>query len=257
METPSSRLPLRTLLLCNDVQFTGAMRCVLNQLQMVPNIAANYHQALTELGVRQFEVILVDWREIENVCEFLSEVRRSKQNHESVLVAIVRDLLDLRQAFAAGAHFLIHKPPSTLQIERCMRAAYGAAVIRRRKHHRESVEILGTASTRDCPYGELTIVNLSEGGAGVRLHGGLEVTGDSAAAFRLRTAEEVDLRFTLPHTEHTIHCSGRVIWSAPDLAGIRFTFIPANNRIVLETWLTDCVERSLAQLQERLQAVCA
>jgi CheY-like chemotaxis protein len=248
---------MRTLLLCNDVQFTGTMRGVLTQLQVVPNIAANYPQALAELGARQFEVILVDWREIENVCQFLSEVRRSKQNHESVLVAIVRDLLDLRRAFAAGVHFLIHKPPSTLQIERCMRAAYGATVVRRRRHHRESVEILAGARTRDCPYGELTIVNLSEAGAGVRFHSGPEVSGDVATVFRLRAAEDVDLRFTLPQTEGTIHCCARAIWSTPDMAGIRFTSIPASDRIVLETWLTECVERSLAQLQERLQAACA
>jgi hypothetical protein len=60
-----------------------------------------------------FDLIVVDWREILSLGEFLCAVRRSKLNQECVLVAIVRDLLDLRQAFAAGVHFLIHKPPST------------------------------------------------------------------------------------------------------------------------------------------------
>ena len=50
-------------------------------------------------------------------------MRKSKKNQECVLVAIMRDLLDLRQAFAAGVHFLIHKPASAVQIERCLRAA--------------------------------------------------------------------------------------------------------------------------------------
>lgn len=77
---------------------------------------------------------MVDWREVLNLGEFLCSVRRSKLNQECVLVAIVRDLLDLRQAFAAGVNFLIHKPPSTIQIERCLRAAYSATVARRRKH---------------------------------------------------------------------------------------------------------------------------
>jgi DNA-binding NarL/FixJ family response regulator len=255
MEEPSVRLPMRTLLLCDDVQFKRTTRGVLNRLHVTPTIAANCEQALRELAEQRFEVVIVDWREIDNLCEFLAEVHRSKCNHECVLVAIVRDLLDLRQAFAAGVHFLIHKPASTVQIERCMRAAYAATVVRRRKHHRETVEILAMAGTRQLPFGELTIVNLSEGGAGVRLH-------DSDAAgtkmkFRLAVAEDVDLRFALPGSETTIHCSGRVMWTADDAAGIHFTSIPEGDRSLFESWLTECVERTLAAMQERVRGVCA
>jgi CheY-like chemotaxis protein len=254
MEDPSVRLPMHTLLLCDDVQFKGTTCGVLKRLQVTPTIAANCEQALRELAAQQFQVVVVDWREIDNLGEFLGEVRRSKRNHECVLIAIVRDLLDLRQAFAAGVHFLIHKPASTLQIERCMRAAYAATVARRRKHHREKVEILAVASSRECPFGEVTIENLSEGGAGVRLH------RDAAGAktnLRLAVAEDVDLRFTLPASEATIHCSGRVMWSSNGAAGIRFTAIPDSERAFFESWLTECVERSLARMQERLQAACA
>jgi ActR/RegA family two-component response regulator len=254
MEDPIVRLPMHTLLLCDDLQFKGTTRGVLNRLQVTPTLAANCEEALRELATQQFQVVVVDWREIDNVCEFLSEVRRSKKNHECVLVAIVRDLLDLRQAFGAGAHFLIHKPASTVQIERCMHAAYAATVVRRRKHHRETVKILAEASTREYPYGEVTIVNLSEGGAGVRLHG-TALGKDST--LHVRVAEDIDLRFTLPGSEAVIHCSGRVIWSAGDAAGIRFTSIPESDRLRFETWLTECVERSLAEMQERLRAACA
>lgn len=48
-----------------------------------------------------------------------------------VRVAILRDLLDRKQVFAIGGHFLIHKPASAMQIERCLRAAYSATAARR------------------------------------------------------------------------------------------------------------------------------
>jgi CheY-like chemotaxis protein len=256
MDTPSIKLPIRTLLLCNDVQFLGTTRGVLNRMRVTPKVVGNCQWALKELAEQEFEVIVVDWREIDNLGEFLREVRRSKNNHESVLVAIVRDLLDLRQAFAAGVHFLIHKPASTLQIERCMRAAYAATVVRRRKHHRETVRIPAIAGTRDYPYGEVTIVNLSEGGAGVLLRGG-GLEDDARTAFYVRVAEDVDLRFALPDSEAMIHCSGQVIWSAANAAGIRFTSIPESDRFLFESWLTECVERSLTEMLERLRAVCA
>ena len=122
-------LEMHTLLLCADVQFTGITRNVLNQLQVTPKIVGSCEAAMALIQEHEFDVIIVDWREIDNLGEFLCAVRKSKLNQECVLVAIMRDLLDLRQAFAAGVHFLIHKPASAVQIERCLRAAYCATVV--------------------------------------------------------------------------------------------------------------------------------
>ena len=240
-------LAMHTLLLCADVQFLGATRGVLNQLQVTPKIVGGCDEALTLIQAHEFEVIIVDWREINSLGDFLCAVRRSKLNQDCVLVAIVRDLLDLRQAFAAGVHFLIHKPASVVQIERCLRAAYCATVARRRKQHREPVNIPVTVSTHAQPYSEVAMVNLSEGGAGLRLD----------AAGRLNVGEEADLRFVLPDTDDTLHVTARVVWTAAGAAGVRFTYIPEGERLLLEQWLTACVERSLAELCERVRTACA
>ncbi len=149
----------------------------------------------------------MDWREIDNLAEFLGAVGRSKLNQECVLVAIVRDLLDLRQAFAAGVHFLIHKPASVVQIERCLRAAYYATVVRRRKQHREPVNILTMVRTRTQPFAEATVLNLSEGGVGLRTS-----SDDQVAGVHLSAGEEVDLRFPLPDTGDMLHATGTVVW---------------------------------------------
>lgn len=124
-------LEMQTLLLCADVQFLGITRNVLNQLQVAPKIVGNCEAALTLIQEHEFDVIIVDWREIDNLSDFRA-VRKSRKNQQCVLVAIMRDLLDLRQAFAAGVHLLIHKPASAVQIEHCLRAAYCATVARRR-----------------------------------------------------------------------------------------------------------------------------
>jgi DNA-binding NarL/FixJ family response regulator len=118
-------------------------------LHVTPKIINTSAAALAMIQAHEFDAIVVDWREIDNLAEFLSAVRHSKPNQDCVLVAIVRDLLDLRQAFAAGVHFLIHKPASAVQIGRCLRAAYNAIVARRRKQHREPVAILASVATRN------------------------------------------------------------------------------------------------------------
>ena len=166
-------------------------------------------------------MIVVDWREIDNLADFLCAVRRSKLNQECVLVAIVRDLLDLRQAFAAGVQLLIHKPASAVQIERCLRAAYCATVSRRRKHHREPVNLLASVSTRDQPFGEAMVVNLSEGGLGLKT--GIQ---DSIVGISVSAGEEVRLRFLLPGAVEMLDISGTVVWTTADACGVRFRHIP-------------------------------
>lgn len=252
MEKATTTLPMHSLLLCADVQFLGTTRGVLSQFSVNPRVVATGDDAMALLDDHEFDVIVVDWQEIGNLGDFFSALRRSKLNRECVLVAIVRDLLDLRQAFAAGVHFLIHKPPSTLQIERCLRAAYCATVSRRRKQHREPVEILASASTRTEPYAELAVTNISEGGAGLRLR----IAGDFRPT-HLSAGDDLDLRFELPGDGSIIHASARVVWATPDSAGVRFTFLPDADCAALQAWLTACVERSLEELRHKLQAACA
>ncbi len=247
-----TNLDMHTLLLCADVQFLGITRTVLNQLRVTPKIVGTCDEALALVQEHEFDVIIVDWRELESLGDFLCAVRRSKRNHECVLVAIMRDLLDLRQAFAAGVHFLIHKPASAVQIERCLRAAYCATVARRRKQHREPVQIVATVSTRTQPFAEAMVVNLSEAGMGLQTDPRADVARVTPSA-----GEEVDVRFELPGTGEILHTAGRVVWTTVHACGIRFTYIPDDERLALEQWMTACVERSLAELCGRVRAACA
>ncbi len=252
MATTRPTIAMNTLLLCGDIQFLGITRSVLADLQVHPQIVGTSEAALEMIHAVEFDVIIVDWREIDNVADFLCAVRRSRLNYECVLVAIVRDLLDLKQAFAAGVHFLIHKPASALQIERCLRAAYCATVARRRKQHREPVQIVASVSTRNQPPTEALIVNLSEGGAGLKTRSSSNFVGASFAA-----GEEISVRFTLSETELPFDVTGIVIWTTADACGIRFRYIPEDQKAALQSWLTECVERSLAALRDRVEGVCA
>jgi len=242
-------LDMRTLLLCSDVQFLGITRRVLNQLQLMPKIVGSCEAALAAIDRQEFDVIAVDWREIDNLGEFLCAVRRSKINRDCVLVAIVRDLLDLQQSFAAGVHFLIHKPASEMQIERCLRAAYCARVAQRRKQHREPVNIVATVTRRNQPAAEALVVNVSEGGIGIRR--GL---GEHAS---LSAGEELRVRFALTQSDEPFDISGMVVWVSSNSFGVRWKYIPEHQRAALQQWLTECVERSLSKVCERIRAACA
>lgn len=247
-----SRLEMHTLMLCADAQFMGITRSVLNQLHVTPRVVGRSEEAIAMIEANGFDVIVVDWRAIDSLADFLCGVRGSKLNQDCILVAIVRDLLDLRQAFAAGVHFLIHKPASAVQIERCLRAAYCAMVARRRKHHREPVTILASVATRTQPFGEATVVNLSEGGVKLRTS-----AHDFVAGVSLGAGDDVDLRFALPESGEMLDIAGTVVWATVDACGVRFRFIPETQRAALQQWLTACVEHAVARICERIREVCA
>jgi len=249
---PKPKLSMHTLLLCADVPFLGTTRNVLRQLQVTPKVVNTSAAALAMIQAHEFEVIIVDWREIDNLADFLCAVRRSKLNHDCVLVAIVRDLLDLKQAFAGGVHFLIHKPASEVQIERCLRAAYNATVVRRRKQHRERVQIAASVRTHSHPLFEATIVNLSEGGVGIEINPRVFLSGVLPSV-----GEEIDVRFALPGSREILEVNGVVAWSTVWAFGVRFLYLPDSQRTALERWLTECVERSLAELCDKIRAACA
>jgi len=244
---------MHALLLCRDAQFLGTTHNVLQHIGGSPRVVEDCGRALAAIGAQKFDVVVVDWREIDDVAEFLCAVKRSALNHDCVLVAIARDVLDVRQAFTAGVHFLIHKPASIVQIERCLRTAYLASIARRRKTYRAAVEIHASLGMRNVPAAQATLLNLGEGGVGLRLnaHRGLPgvnmIVGDSAS-----------LSFFLPGTQESLHVMGRVVWATTSgEAGIQFTWIAEAERMKLEAWLTRCMERSVAELRTQLAAACA
>src|SRR5262245_64019220 len=94
-------MEMHTLLLCRDAQYVRTIACTLKPLGVSHTVLEDCAPAVTRIAVQKFETIVVDWRQIDDVAEFLCSVRRSNLNRDCILVAIVRDLLDLRQTFAA------------------------------------------------------------------------------------------------------------------------------------------------------------
>src|SRR5579864_2697337 len=120
--------------------------------------------------------------------------------------------------------------------------AYAAALARRRKQHREPVNMVALVRTRSQACSAAMVVNLSDSGVGLRL----QAEADSVVAY-LSAGEEVDLRFTLPETEKTLETTGTVIWTSASHCGIRFTHLHDREQHFLHQWMTACVERSLKE----------
>jgi CheY-like chemotaxis protein len=244
---------MRALIFCEDQQFLHTASRVLTDLGVATEVNADYAKVVAQLGAQKIDTVIVDWAQIHNLGEFFETIRRSKRNQDCIVVAIVRDLLDLRQAFAAGVHFMLHKPASVVQIARCCRAVHSALFARRRKNFRQATEIPASFSSKNVGLATGTMVNLSEGGAGLKIKGEARLI-----MARMAAGDEIELNFTLPDTEHSIHVCGRIAWRNREADfGVQFQFFPGVDRTRLEQWLSTRLETSLRELRERFAVVCA
>jgi hypothetical protein len=114
------------------------------------------------------------------------------------------------------------------------------------------VAILASVSSRTEPFGEATVVNLSEGGAKLRTS-----VQDFVAGVSLNACDDVDLRFALPGTEEMLNIAGKVAWATVGTCGVRFRYVPEFQKAALQQWLTECVERSISRVCERIREACA
>ena len=244
---------INAMILCEDSHFLGTMERTFTRLGVRSERSRDYTAALTALERQRTDTVVVDWREILNLGEFLETVRKSKMNQDCLLIGIASDLLDLRQAFSAGVQFLIHKPASVVQIARCLQAAHSAVIVRRRKQHREPVRIAATLHTRSVPLLGALIVNLGNEGAGLKLN----MTGCKVSA-RLGAGDEIDLSFLSPGAGRVINANGVVVWVNPNGdAGVHFQYLPAAERPQLEQWLGERFDRAVLMLRDRVRAGCA
>ena len=240
---------INALILCDDSHFLGTMERVFARLGVRSERSCDYTAALKALERKRVDTVVVDWREIINLGEFLQTVRQSKMNKDCLLIGIASDLLDLRQAFSAGVQFLVHKPASVVQIARCLQAAHAAVIVKRRKQHREPVRIAATLHTKSTPLLGALMVNLGAEGGGLKLN----TTGCKMSA-RLSAGDELDMSFMSPGSGSVIHASGLVAWvNSHGDAGVKFHNIPAAEKLKLEQWLAGRFDLAVAMLRERLR----
>jgi DNA-binding response OmpR family regulator len=216
---------LEGLLFTNDEQVLCVMRQILNSFAIETEVCSQLDSALAVVTNRRLDAMILDWDGVSDPTQIARVARKSSPNSNSTIVAMVNGRSETH-ALLVGANFMIHKPTDVEHAKRCMRAAYGTILQNRRRAARVPLDIPVLARVGE--FGELKarITDLSIGG--LALHG----------TEPLPTNREVLTHFELPGTNTMIHALGRIV-NADSLgrAGVRFSFMPDEDRSLLEGWL--------------------
>jgi len=182
---------------------------------------------------RHLDGFIIDCDGVERAMDLLVQIRGSRSNKTSVVVAVVNGTTSVSTAVDAGANFVLGKPVQDKQLQSLL----GVALPRMEREHRRyfrhkvdlPVELL-------CYTGETfagKLINVSAGGLALTHFGPVAVEG------------VVTVQFRLPSTgPQTFQAKAAVVWNDAATMGLRFLRIEPACLPGFEAWL-DSLESQL------------
>ena len=182
---------------------------------------------------RHLDGFIIDCDGVERAMDLLVQIRGSRSNKTSVVVAVVNGTTSVSTAVDAGANFVLGKPVQDKQLQSLL----GVALPRMEREHRRyfrhkvdlPVELL-------CYTGETfagKLINVSAGGLALTHFGFVAVEG------------VVTVQFRLPSTgPQTFQAKAAVVWNDTATMGLRFLRIEPACLPGFEAWL-DSLESQL------------
>jgi len=212
-------MTLSSMVVSRDWQEVSVLECILGGLHIDVDVESDLPRAQAKLAKSKIDALIVDF-DLSGSASFLRHVQNT------VPMVIVSGSAVRSRLEASGAAFVVQKPISVEQAVHTLSAARNLILDGRLRYHRETLDLpvsLSFGTRRRC-QGHL--VNLSQGGLGIRIYDTLPL------------AAPLKVGFSLPGCRGALKIQGEVAWTdQKGNAGIRFTEVPASSKRRLQLWL--------------------
>ena len=225
---------LATLLLTKDQDLVRPMRAALEAHSIGVEVCVGPNAGVEILKNEHFDSVFIDCDDIQGGTQLLRDIRNMPANKSSVAIAVINQSTTTSQAFQMGANFVIQKPISNLNAQRCAHAALAMMTREKRRYYRHPHSFAVTAIFGRDEAREAKATNLSEGGMAVSFSEPLPATGLTK------------IHFFLPGLQAPLELRANVAWSAEEgKAGLRFVDPEKKTQAMIEDWLTRQVGKAL------------
>jgi len=203
-------MTLSSMVVSRDWQEVSVLECILGGLQIDVEVESHPERAQAKLAKSKVDALIVDC-DLSGTDRFLRDLQRDSH-------------FPLNDA--TGALFSFEKPISVEQAVRTLSAARNLILEGRLRYHRQALDVPVLLNCGPRRRVQAELVNLSQGGIGVRLDRELEI------------AKPIQVAFKLPGTRYTVKAQGEIAWTdRQGNAGIRFVDVPTRLQKGLEIWL--------------------
>ena len=226
---------MESLLLSRDAEVVRVLRPTLEKLSIDVEICQEAKMASEILISEKFDAVIVDCDDLQGGLEVLQCLRATPSNRNSVAFAVLNGKKTTTQeAFSMGVNFVLQKPISTLNASRCFHAALSFMEREQRRYFRHPVKMLVTV-VLDKRELRATSTNISERGIALMLHQAIPKNANPR------------LQFMLPETRIALEIEAEVAWAdIKGHAGLRFLKLLPSSQELLETWLSERMEKQPA-----------
>jgi DNA-binding response OmpR family regulator len=134
-------MPLESLLLTRDPEVIRVLQPALERLSVEVEVCRGVSSGQEILRTEKFDAIIVDCDDLKGALTVLESLRKSASNRNSVTFAILNGGTTTQWAFQLGANFVLQKPISVLNANRCFSAAINFMIREQRRYFRHPAEI--------------------------------------------------------------------------------------------------------------------
>jgi CheY-like chemotaxis protein len=243
-------MALEALLISRDSALLAMFRRSLEELAVKVEASSGAAAASQMMARRKFEAIVVDCDDVDGGRNVLRSLRGMPTHKNTIVFAVVGKTTTLREAFEAGANFVLEKPVALDRLVRSLRAAHPLMARERRRSFRHTIDAPVTLQLGAGPEIRARGADLSEGGLAV------------FTPTRLQPGNVPRFCFMLPDTAICLEGKAQVVWSQEQghAAGLQFVMMRHDLRLELANWLASRIEQAqvvipiLAPLLEPLSA---
>ncbi len=221
-------------MLSRDAEVFRVLRPMLEKLSIEVEICQEAKKASEILISDKFDAVIVDCDDLPGGVEVLEGLRGTPSNKNSVTFAIVNGKKTTTQeAFGMGVNFVLHKPLTALNANRCFNAALNFMLRERRRYFRQVAKMPVKIMLGEREL-QATSTNISEGGIALLLHQALPKNATPR------------LQFTLPGSRLSMDVETEIAWAdLKGCVGLRFLNLPSSSQELLEKWLNDQLEQEI------------
>jgi len=213
-------MTLSSLVVSRDWPEVSVLECVLGGLHITVDVEPEPARARAKLAKSKIDALIVDC-DLQGSHSFLDELENSTRTVPLVIFGSAG-----RRNKNASAPFVFEKPISVEQAVRTLSAARNMILDGRLRYHRQSLNLPVSVTNGSKRKLDARLLNLSQGGVGIHLHGQATLAGT------------VELGFALPGSKHSLKLEGEIAWTdGQGNAGIRFVEVNRRVRQNLQIWL--------------------
>jgi Tfp pilus assembly protein PilZ len=218
-------MTLSSLVVSRDWQEISVLECILGGLHIDVDVIPDPDRAWNKLTRSKVDALIVD-RDLAGTDRFLRKVEVTAPTTNAVPLVILSAVRSVDCRVDANTLFRFEKPISVEQAVRTLSAARNLILNGRLRYHRQAIQTPVTLSAGPKKKVQAHLLNLSQGGIGIRAERRFEIDGP------------VQITFSLPGSDRAVKASGRVAWSdQTGHAGLKFVQVGQKLQKDLETWL--------------------